>query len=52
MSEFERECEEYGCPPITTQWDNVVDMLLAQSEPKNHKKREENLGKEMESDMY
>ncbi len=38
MSEFERECEEYECPPITTQWDNVVDMLLAQSEPKNHKK--------------
>ncbi len=35
MSEFERECEEYGCPPITTQWDNIVDMLLAQSEPKN-----------------
>jgi len=25
--------------PITTQWGNVVDMLLAQSEPKNHKKR-------------
>ncbi len=39
MSEFERECEEYGCPPITTQWDNIVDMLLAQSEPKNHKKK-------------
>ncbi len=39
MSEFERECEEYGCPPVTTQWGNVVDMLLAQSEPKNHKKR-------------
>ncbi len=38
MSEFERECEEYGCPPVTTQWDNVVDVLLAQSEPKNHKK--------------
>ncbi len=38
MSEFERECEEYGCPPVTMQWDNVVDMLLAQSEPKNHKK--------------
>ncbi len=38
MSEFERECEEYGCPPTTTQWGNVVDMLLAQSEPKNHKK--------------
>ncbi len=38
MSEFERECEEYECPPIRTQWDNVVDMLLAQSEPKNHKK--------------
>ncbi len=38
MSEFERECEEYGCPPVTTQWGNVVDMLLAQSEPKNHKK--------------
>ncbi len=38
MSEFERECEEYGCPPVTMQWGNVVDMLLAQSEPKNHKK--------------
>ncbi len=38
MSEFERECEEYGCSPITKQWDNVVDMLLAQSEPKDHKK--------------
>ncbi len=39
MSEFERECEEYGCSPITTQWDKVVNMLLAQSEPKNHKKK-------------
>ncbi len=38
MSEFERECEEYGCPPVTAQWGNVIDMLLAQSEPKNHKK--------------
>ncbi len=38
MSEFERECEEYGCPPVTTQWGKVVDMLLAQAKPKNHKK--------------
>ncbi|WP_438640865.1 hypothetical protein, partial [Plesiomonas sp.] len=38
MSEFEREWEEYGCTPVTTQWGNVVDMLMAQSEPKNHKK--------------
>ncbi len=43
MSEFERECEEYGCPPVTTQWGKVVDMLLAQAKPKNHKKREENV---------
>ncbi len=38
MSEFERECEEYGCPPIVKQWSNVVDMLLAQAMPKDHKK--------------
>ncbi len=38
MSEFEHECEEYGCSPILAQWGNVVDMLVAQSEPKNHKK--------------
>ncbi len=41
MSEFERKCEEYGCPPVTTQWGKVVDMLLAQAKPKNHKKRRE-----------
>ncbi len=52
MSEFERECEEYGCPPVTTQWGvNVVDMLLAQSEPKNHK-IEKKIWEKMESDMY
>ncbi len=38
MSEFERECEEYGCPPVTKQWGNVIDMLMAQTEPKNQKK--------------
>ncbi len=38
MSEFERECEEYGCPPVTKQWGNVIDMLMAQTEPKNLKK--------------
>ncbi len=48
MSEFERECEEYGCPPVTKQWGNVIDMLMAQTEPKNQK----NVGKEMESDLY
>ncbi len=52
MSEFERECEEYGCPPVTKQWGNVIDMLMAQPEPKNQKKRGENVGKEMESDLY
>ncbi len=40
MSEFERECEEYGCPPVTKQWGNVIDMLMAQTEPKNQKKEE------------
>ncbi len=43
-SEFDRECEEYGCPPVTKQWGNVIDMLMAQTEPKNHKKRR-NCGK-------
>ncbi len=38
MSEFERECEEYGCPPVTKQWGNVIDMLMAQTEPKNQKR--------------
>ncbi len=38
MSEFERECEEYGCPPVIKQWGNVIDMLMAQTEPKNQKK--------------
>ncbi len=38
MSEFERECEEYGCSPILAQWGNVIDMLMAQTEPKNQKR--------------
>ncbi len=45
MSEWERECEEYGCSPILAQWGNVVDMLMAQTEPKNKKKRGKNVGK-------
>ncbi len=44
MSEFEREGEEYGCSPILAQWGNVIDMLMAQTEPKNQK-REEKCGK-------
>ncbi len=40
MSEFERECEEYGCSPILAQWGNVIDMLMAQTEPKNQKREE------------
>ncbi len=38
MSEFEREGEEYGCSPILAQWGNVIDMLMAQTEPKNQKR--------------
>ncbi len=42
--DYPNECEEYGCPPIVKQWSNVVDMLLAQAMPKDHKK-EEKFGK-------
>ncbi len=38
MSEFEREGEEYRCSPILAQWGNVIDMLMAQTEPKNQKR--------------
>lgn len=38
MAEFQKECDEYGCLPIEVQWGRVVDMLIAQAEPKNHKK--------------
>lgn len=34
MSEFEKECDNYGCPLIKTQWTNVTD-LLATTEPKD-----------------
>ncbi len=51
MSEFERECEEYGCSPILAQWGNVVDMLMAQTEPKNQKKKREECGKNEWSQM-
>ncbi len=38
--DYPNECEEYGCPSIVKQWSNVVDMLLAQAMPKDHKKEE------------
>ncbi|XP_057183522.1 uncharacterized protein LOC130564356 [Triplophysa rosa] len=45
MAEFQKECDEYGCPPVLVQWQNVTDMLLAQAEPKDRKQRQKEIDK-------
>ncbi|XP_057191231.1 uncharacterized protein LOC130555220 [Triplophysa rosa] len=45
MAEFQKECDEYGCSPVTVQWQNVTNMLLAQTEPKDRKQRQKEIDK-------
>ncbi|MGL5101234.1 MAG: hypothetical protein ACRC6N_01520, partial [Plesiomonas sp.] len=40
MAEFQKDCDEYGCPSVLKQWKKVEDMLFAQVNPKDRKKTE------------
>lgn len=40
MAEFQKECDEYGCPPVYVQWQKIVKVMMAQTDPKDVKKRQ------------
>lgn len=40
MAEFQKECDEYGCPPVYVQWQKILKLMLAQTDPKDIKKRQ------------